>query len=437
MRGAVGKKAYSVLQAKNICVLMLVLLSMVMTVTVADNAQAKNTVVTDLKAGRYEGYDRFVMELTAAPRYKLFTLDSPYRLVVDVAESDWAVATNDIPRVTRVPSIDKIRYGNYRPNESRVVLDLAYPVMVVREFVLPPRDGFPYRLVIDLAPVQKYVPLEPVQKAPVPVKSAPQPAVPSVSNSVVANSGVPVPVLRPAGAGRPSSAPAYKPIIIIDAGHGGVDPGASGVKKTREKDITLAYARELHDALKKSGRYRPVLTRGDDRFLKLRERVHRGRKHNGDLFISLHADSAQNSNARGLSVYTLSETASDKEAAYLAKQENKVDILADVDLSDEEKDVAEILIDLAQRDTNNKSSVFAEILVKELGRTTRLLPRPHRFAGFAVLKAPDIPSVLIEMGFLSNVEDEKLLKSGSYRERVVEGVVQSIDEFFEKYDPAP
>ncbi|MGB1540333.1 MAG: N-acetylmuramoyl-L-alanine amidase family protein, partial [Rickettsiales bacterium] len=234
----------------------------------------------------------------------------------------------------------------------------------------------------------------------------------------------PVPELKPVYLLR-------KPTVVIDAGHGGQDPGATGVGGTKEKYVTLRYALSLRRELLRTGRYNVVLTRDDDRYILLRGRLAIGRKAKGDIFISLHADSAGNHATRGLSVYTLSETASDKEAAALAARENKVDLLFDLNLSTEQPDVTEILIDLAQRETMNKSSHLADTLVAALSTTVRLLPNTHRYAGFAVLKAPDVPSVLIELGFLSNRKDEALINSREYREKVSEALVMGIDHYFE------
>ncbi len=222
------------------------------------------------------------------------------------------------------------------------------------------------------------------------------------------------------------------PLIVIDPGHGGEDPGAIGPRATQEKDIVLAFAKALKSQLLKSGKYRVLLTRESDVFIPLRERVKIAKTAKGNIFISLHADSAPGDEARGLSIYTLSEKASDAQTAALAEKENKVDILGGIDLSNEREDVADILISLAQRETRNQSALLADMLVIELGKNVRMLNNPHRFAGFAVLKSPDIPSVLIETGFISHPGEEKLLKTRQYRERLVEGAVKGIDLYFSK-----
>ena len=180
-----------------------------------------------------------------------------------------------------------------------------------------------------------------------------------------------------------------------------------------------------------TGRYRVQLTRSDDRALALRQRVQIARNAKTDIFISIHADSAKNKNAKGLSVYTLSEKASDKEAAALAEAENKADAFINMDFSDKTPEVANILLDLARRDTMNTSKVLAEAVVKEFSKTVRVLPDTHRFAGFAVLKAQDIPSILIELGYLSNKEEEALLRTPQYRTKLAIALTRAIDRFFE------
>ncbi len=220
------------------------------------------------------------------------------------------------------------------------------------------------------------------------------------------------------------------PVIVIDPGHGGVDPGATGVSGTYEKHITLAMARELKTMLERNGRYRVHLTRDRDVFIRLRERIAIARAQGADLFISLHADAVQNPQIRGLSVYTLSRNASDSEAQALAEKENKADLIAGIDLTHESADVANILIDLAQRETMNRSAGFATELVDEVGQEMDLLGNTHRFAGFAVLKAPDVPAVLVEMGYLSNESEEKMLRQPQYRARLAKSVSKAVERFF-------
>ncbi len=256
-----------------------------------------------------------------------------------------------------------------------------------------------------------------------PVNTAPPPG--DVQQAGIMTLPPGVPRLRPVPA-----MPARLPLVYIDPGHGGPDPGTIGHSGTFEKSVTLAVAQELERQLLATGRYRVKLTREKDVFVALRERFAMAREDQADIFISLHADSSFVGDPRGLSVYTLSETSSDAEAAALAAKENKADLIAGVDLSKQSNAVSSILIDLTQRETKNQSARFAELLVNELSRVTMLLPNTHRFAGFAVLKAPDIASVLIEMGYLSNVQDEALLLSPAHRAKLAGAMLRAIDGYF-------
>lgn len=224
-----------------------------------------------------------------------------------------------------------------------------------------------------------------------------------------------------------------KPVIIIDSGHGGKDPGAIGYARLKEKDLVLSYAKALKKKLKKNGKYKVFLTREKDVFLSLRGRNRVARNHKADLFISIHADSALNKKARGFSVYTLSEKASDKEAAALARKENQADVISGINLTGLEKDVSETLIDLSLRDTKNKSVIFAKILHRKLKDKVKLRSKVLHSAGFVVLKNPNMASVLLELGFLSNKTDAKNLRKRWYRNSLVNGIARAVDEYFVNY----
>ena len=231
------------------------------------------------------------------------------------------------------------------------------------------------------------------------------------------------PVEGPSDAGRP--------LVVIDAGHGGHDPGAiNGKTGEREKDVTLAVARAIRDQLVKGGRVRVALTRDDDRFLVLQERYGIARKLNADLFISVHADSAENEEAQGATVYTLSETASDREAARLAARENKADVLNGVNLGGQSGDVSSILIDLTQRESMTVSASFARLLRREASPYVPFRSLYHRFASLMVLKAPDTPSVLFETGYLSNAKDAAFLSSPAGQLAIGRGVARAIEVHF-------
>lgn len=231
------------------------------------------------------------------------------------------------------------------------------------------------------------------------------------------------PVLGPAKASLP--------LVVIDAGHGGHDPGSSSAdEETHEKDVALTIARAIRDELVASGKVRVALTRSDDRFLVLAERREIARRLRADLFLSIHCDSAPTPAARGASIYTLSEVSSDRVAAALAARENKADVINGVDLSREANDVSSILIDLAQRETMNVSSGFASLVQRELAPLITLKPDFHKYAGLMVLKAPDVPSVLLETGYISNDDDLALLTSKGYREKIATGLRRAIEAHF-------
>jgi N-acetylmuramoyl-L-alanine amidase len=232
---------------------------------------------------------------------------------------------------------------------------------------------------------------------------------------------------------EPRSKPTPKRrVIALDPGHGGIDPGAISPNGLYEKEITFETARELTRQLDATRRYKVFLTRTSDEFVALRDRVARARAADADLFLSIHADALPNPAMRGASVFTLSEQASDREAAALAARENKADLIAGIDLSQHAPEVSSILLDLARRQTNNLSIGLARRLVGELGREVPLLANSHRSAGFAVLKAPDIPSALVELGCLSNREEEKLLRNVAYQKKLAQTLVRSINTYFDQ-----
>jgi N-acetylmuramoyl-L-alanine amidase len=245
-------------------------------------------------------------------------------------------------------------------------------------------------------------------------------------------------VWRPGSFARAATARAQPPqrIVVIDPGHGGLDPGAIGVTGSYEKDITLSTAELAATLLESTRRYKVALTRRDDEFIALEDRVARARAARGDLVLSVHADAIPDSGVRGASVFTLSEHASDAEAAALAQRENRADLIAGIDLSRHTPEVSSILLDLARRQTNNQSIVLARKLVAELGRDVRLLNNSHRSAGFVVLKAPDIPSALVELGCLSNKEEEKQLRVATYQKKLAGSILRSVNDYFDQLGAA-
>jgi N-acetylmuramoyl-L-alanine amidase len=278
---------------------------------------------------------------------------------------------------------------------ARLRLDLAGKVEVRRRFLLPPGDGATaYRYVIDLKAVD----------------GAAAPQAPRVS---VASTPVKAAPLR------------LKKVVVIDAGHGGKDSGALGAN-IYEKEVTLAAAKALKDRLERTGRFQVVLTRETDTFVPLESRVQIARRADADLFISLHADSGPDVSTRGASVYTLSEKGADRVARVLEKD----DWLMKANMPGRDRAVSQILLDLSQRATKNRSAAFAQLLLANVGEETALLRRSHRDAGFIVLLAPDVPAVLLEMGFITNPEDEAFLSSKASRARLVDAVADSIEAYF-------
>jgi N-acetylmuramoyl-L-alanine amidase len=366
-------------------------------------------MVIGLKIGESAGKSRFMMELSDPLDVRIFTLTSPNRVVFDMPEVLWRV--NGETRPSGKGPVKSYRYGLFRKGNSRFVVDLAAPVRVEKSQILPPEGGSGFRLVVDLAPTTNS---EFLAHAGWPR---------DVSAAMASVESPPAPLSTAARTG--------KRLIILDPGHGGIDPGTHGQSGLLEKDLVLSVAKTLRKVLEATGRYRVQLTRDTDVFIPLRERVNIARAAHGDLFVSLHADSNDHRDVRGASVYTLSEDASDREAATLAEKENMSDIIAGVDLTGENSPVASILIDLAQRDTMNRSVRFAETVVGSLPAATMLLPLfPHRSAGFAVLKGPDIPAVLIELGYLTNVRDEAEMATEAWRNRVARALSSAIDTHF-------
>ena len=368
---------------------------------------AATTEVTSVRIGDYAAKTRIVLDLSGKTEFDLFSLPDPYRIVINLPEVDWHF---DDDKVRRGKRITGFRFGLFRPGQSRMVIDMARPVLVNKAFILEPGKKRGYRLVIDLVDTSRKAFLEAVRRQQLARLAEREPEDDTSPTSA-----------------KPRDS---RPLIAIDPGHGGVDPGARGSSGNWEKTLTLQQALELKHLLLATDRYRVILTRENDVFVRLRERIAIAQRAGADLFISLHADSIANRRVRGGAVYTLSEKASDNEAAALAEKENKADIIAGIDLNDQSKTVAKILIDLRQRLTKNDSVILANGLVHELRGSMRLLRKNHRFAGFAVLKAPDIPSVLIEMGYLSNKQDERLLRDSGHRHKIAESIVRSIDGFF-------
>lgn len=375
-------------------------------------AQTPEPVMRDARIGLHDGATRFVLEFDRALPYKIFTLAGPDRVVIDLPSVDWRGPESG--KAEGKGLIGGYRHGLFKPGITRVVIDLSGPAKVAKHFELGASGSAGPRVVVDIAPAAKTVQsTEPVQSA----------GWAAYADQLARSTPVAMPQAPPPGS--------TKRIVVIDPGHGGVDPGAIGASGVYEKKITLSFAKVLKKELEATGRYDVVLTRNRDIYIPLRDRYAVAHEVNAGLFVSLHADSHHSRDLRGLSVYTLSDKASDKEAAALAKKENLSDVLAGTDLTGYEADVTSILISLAQQSVKQSSALFAETLVEEMKPSIRLLRNPHRFAGFAVLKSPNVPSVLVELGYLSNPKDEKGLRSSKHQEVMARNMVQAIDRFFD------
>ncbi|MGV8996539.1 MAG: N-acetylmuramoyl-L-alanine amidase [Parvibaculaceae bacterium] len=385
------------------------------TSSIAQSAPASGprTNISGIRLGDRGDETRFVVEMSGpqAIRYQVFTLSNPYRIVIDIQNTNSSLP--DVAGIKGRGLVASYRYGVFQDDTFRIVIDANGPVKLARDFILDPQSGFGRRVVIDIASTD--------MASFMSALSVPAAQTPAVQ---------PLPLAQPVPPPNPETKRASRRIIVIDAGHGGVDPGTHGKSGVLEKDVVLAFAKELGRRLKDTGRYDVHLTRDRDIFIPLRERVAIARRQKADLFISIHADSISSSSISGMSIYTLSEKASDKEADALARKENLSDAIAGIDFRGESPEVAGILIDLAQRETKNYSSRFAKSVVDYARNTTSLLDPAHRFAGFVVLKAPDVPSVLIELGFLTNRSDEKNLTSPKWRTRIASSFVSAVDRYF-------
>jgi N-acetylmuramoyl-L-alanine amidase len=398
------------------------------------SAAAQTTLAVDsVRIGTYPEKTRLVFELSNRVEFRSFSLNNPARIVVDFPSFDWNVPSS---QSLAGGSITNIRHGVLQPGISRIVIDLKQNADIKSAFILPRGPSVSDRLVIDFTPTNAITASQRIfgnlNAAPIAFGSTQAES----KNTPPAQTQKPVVKQTEENTDEPAPQPkahsGYKPTIVIDPGHGGKDPGAIGGDK-QEKNVTLAAAKELKAQLEATGRYRVHLTRSNDVFIKLQDRVKIARKHGADLFVSLHADSIDKPGVRGASIYTLSNKASDAQTAKLAARENQADLIAGVDLSHEDKEVANILIDLAMRDTMNQSKFFANTVVKKANaRGIELLDQPHRFAGFAVLKAPDIPSVLVEMGFMSNKQEANQLSSPEYRKKIMGSLAQGIEAYFQK-----
>jgi N-acetylmuramoyl-L-alanine amidase len=376
----------------------------------------------------------------------LFSLDGPPRLIIDVP--DLVAKSGSVQPANGL--LKSFRFGQPSPGIGRVVLDLAGPAQVSETRTFDPEDGDGhFRLVLDVRgmsqdsfsaatrttkrklPGSLAAPKTAPKPAIVPPKTEPGTAKPpsgTLTPPPPPPQAINVPEVKPVVAEKIRG---RLPIVVIDAGHGGQDPGAPSILKGKhEKDAVLAVAKAIKAELDASGKVKAILTRSTDIFIPLGGRSDIARQAGADLFMSIHADSIAKPDIRGATIYTLSQTASDKEAEKLAEKENKADIITGINLGGESPDVTSILIDLTQRETMNYSAEFAQIAVREMSSKIYFRSNFHRFAGFIVLKAPDVPSVLIETGYMSNEDDSEFLFSAEGQKTIAVGVRKAVERYF-------
>ncbi|MEM9062914.1 MAG: N-acetylmuramoyl-L-alanine amidase [Pseudomonadota bacterium] len=364
--------------------------------------------VTGLTHGLHQERVRIILSISEEPAFALFTLNDPDRLILDLPAFDWQLPESQ--EAEPIPYISALRHGLFRRDRARIVMDLDRPLVVERAFSKPVRGSEPARLVIDLAPTSRQYFDD---RAGWPENARWRETFPDDA-SQSARDGI---------------------VVAIDPGHGGIDPGATA-GRLLEKTIVLAFSRRLAKELETRDGFKAYLTRDEDVFVPLSERVARAHRAGANMLISVHADAVESGIANGLSVYTLSEKGSDEAAEALAARENRSDVIAGADLGGETDDLTRLLVELAQRGTKVESQKLASAVLGALGDDLELLrTRPMRQANFRVLKAPDIPSILLELGFLNSVRDQKRLVDPEWQAAAARAVSDGIVEWSRTASP--
>lgn len=388
-------------------------------------------------------YTRVTLEMDSELKAEHFTLDGPDRLVVDIQGLTMSRAINDL--VSKIkpndPYIASVRVAQNRPDVIRLVMDLKQPI-APQVFTLKPIGEYKYRLVLDLYPKVAQDPLLAI------MNNQDNDPLAQVLEELAANSPSPAPIpsvegqklppvaKSPTTPVRPPSVPVPRDknraiLVALDPGHGGEDPGAIGRKGTREKDIVLSIARRLKKLIDAQPNMRAYLTRDNDYFVPLQVRVQKARRVKADLFISIHADAWIKPSARGSSIFALSQNGATSSAArWMAKRENDADLIGGVNLGSHNKQVAQVLLDLSTAAQINDSMRVGDRILSEIGKISRLHKNRVERAGFAVLKAPDIPSILVETAFISNPEEERLLRSPAHQDRIANAMLSGINDYF-------
>jgi N-acetylmuramoyl-L-alanine amidase len=378
---------------------------------------AQDPVAKDARLGGDATRTRFVTDLSKEVRFAVRTLADPYRVIIDLSDVQLSFPTGRGKEGRGL--VKGYRYGRVEPFGVRIILDVNAPVLIDKASIWKTRDGHPPRLVVELVRTDRKTFLASQRQ---------QLAARSKNSDRRSGLSLPQPPKKKKALGA-------RHVIVIDPGHGGIDPGAHAKSGLKEKDVVFQFSQILRKRLEKTGHYEVKLTRSSDTYIPLRKRVDIAREISADLFVSVHADALPGKYAdqvSGATVYSLSEKASDDEAKVLAAKENKSDIIAGVEIPVESDDVANILIDLALRETKNLSISFAETLLDNLHGKTKLSKRSRKYAGFRVLKAPDVPSVLLELGYMTNAEDVRRLQSAAWKEKIADAMVRAIDAYFAK-----
>ncbi|QKV18016.1 N-acetylmuramoyl-L-alanine amidase [Oricola thermophila] len=369
-------------------------------------AFAAPPVALDMRVAGDDSVTRIVIEFDRPVEVSHRLLDKPWRLVLDFDKIGYGFSDD---AVGKSGLISALRYGDMADNHSRVIFQTRQPFKVRTIGTRRDEQNGRYNLVIDLEVTGQEDFAAALDRL--------------LTTSAVVNSAQKGDRL---GVTRDRDRPFT---IVLDPGHGGIDNGANGVSGTREKDVTLAFAQTLRDVLSRYDGAQVFMTRDSDVFVSLSDRTQFARQHQADLFISIHADYLRQHGVRGATVYTISEKASDEVAASVAANENLADSVAGIELPEDENGVSDILVDLARRETLGFSVQFARLAISDMKGFARLIKNPHRYAGFRVLKAPDVPSVLIELGYLSNPEDEKLMNEPEWRRGMAERLAEAIEKF--------
>lgn len=382
----------------------------------AKGVVANSAVANAARVGGNKARTRFVADLSKATDYRIFTLADPYRVIIDLPNVSFKLPQGIGD--TGKGLISAFRYGLFAPGKSRIVIDVIGPVQVEQSFVMKASSNKPAKLVVDIIPTDRdnfqKLQDELSRKRAKESRNIKNASIDKTIESLTREN-------KPKGRKR----------IVIDPGHGGLDPGALGGNGAKEKDVVLRFAKQLKAKLDRLGKYDVKLTRSVDVFVPLAERVQIAEDYNASLFISIHADSITKrlaTKTRGATIYTLSKEGSDLEAQALANKENRSDILAGLDLPPE-SEVEGILRDLTQRETKNQSLDFAGVAFVNMREKTKFTQNMMRSANFRVLRSAVVPSVLIELGYISNSKDEKLLQSAKWQGEMALSLSKAVDKF--------